>query len=75
MDAALIGALKNFATFKGKHLCWGLFFTNLQAFRPEEQVLSRTSPVTASIYLRTLNRCRLQYVGEIVQMLNERLKN
>ena len=25
---------KNFANFTGKHLCWSLFFTKLQAFRP-----------------------------------------
>ena len=27
------GVLKNFANFTGKHLCWSLFFTKLQAFR------------------------------------------
>ena len=27
------GALKNFANFTGKHLCWSLLFTKLQAFR------------------------------------------
>ena len=27
------GVLKNFANFTGKHLCWRLFFTKLQAFR------------------------------------------
>ena len=26
--------LKFFANFTGKHLCWSLFFTKLQAFRP-----------------------------------------
>ena len=29
-----IGALKNFANFTGKHLCWSLFLIKLQAFRP-----------------------------------------
>ena len=29
-----IGSLKNFAIFKGKHLCWGIFLRRLQAFRP-----------------------------------------
>ena len=29
-----IGALKNFANFKGKHLCWSLFLIKLQAPRP-----------------------------------------
>ena len=28
-----IGALKNFAIFTGKHLCWSLFLIKLQAFR------------------------------------------
>ena len=28
-----IGALKNFAVFTGKHLCWNLFLMKLQAFR------------------------------------------
>ena len=25
---------KSFATFTGKHMCWGQFLTNLQTFRP-----------------------------------------
>ena len=33
-EAAAGGVLKNFANFTGKHLCWSLFFTKLQAFRP-----------------------------------------
>ena len=33
-EAATGGVLKNFANFTGKHLCWSLFFTKLQAFRP-----------------------------------------
>ena len=32
--AAARVVLKNFANFKGKHLCWSLFFTKFQAFRP-----------------------------------------
>ena len=28
-----IAVLKNFAMFKGKHLSWSLFLTNLQAWR------------------------------------------
>ena len=28
-----VGVLKNFASFTGKHLCWGLFLINLQALR------------------------------------------
>ena len=30
-----IGALKNFANFTRKHLCWSLFLKKFQAFRPE----------------------------------------
>ena len=26
--------VKNFANFTGKHLCWGLFLINVQAFKP-----------------------------------------
>ena len=33
-EAATRGALKTLANFTGKHLCWSLFFTKLQAFRP-----------------------------------------
>ena len=33
-EAAAGGVLKNFANFTGKRLCWGLFFTKLEAFRP-----------------------------------------
>ena len=29
-----IGALRNFAIFTGKHLCWSLFLIKLQASRP-----------------------------------------
>ena len=29
-----IGALKKFAIFTGKHLCWSLFLINLLDFRP-----------------------------------------
>ena len=29
-----IGILKNFANFKGKHLCWSFFLIKLQALRP-----------------------------------------
>ena len=33
-EAATGDILKNFANFTGKHLCWSLFVTKLQAFRP-----------------------------------------
>ena len=33
-EAAAGHVLNNFANFTGKHLCWSLFFTKLQAFRP-----------------------------------------
>ena len=29
-----IDVLKNFANFKGKHLCWSLFLIKLQVFKP-----------------------------------------
>ena len=29
------GALRNFTTFTGKHLCQGLFFNKVAGFRPE----------------------------------------
>ena len=33
-EAAAGGVLNNFANFTGKHLCWSLFFTKSQVFRP-----------------------------------------
>ena len=33
MIAPTGGVLKNFAIFTGKHVCWSVFFTKLQAFR------------------------------------------
>ena len=33
-DALQIGALRNFAIFTGKHLCWILVLTKLQGLRP-----------------------------------------
>ena len=33
-EAAAGGVLKNFANFTRKNLCWILFFTKLQSFRP-----------------------------------------
>ena len=33
-EAVAGGVFENFANFTGKHLCWSLFFTKLQAFRP-----------------------------------------
>ena len=32
-EAAAGSVLKNFANLTGKHLCWSLFFTKLQASR------------------------------------------
>ena len=32
-----IGALKNFANFTGKHLCWSLFLIKLQAYSKQKQ--------------------------------------
>ena len=34
LKAATGGVLINFANFTGKHLCWSLFFTKVQAVRP-----------------------------------------
>ena len=31
-----IGALKNFAYFTGRHLCWSLFLIKLQAFQENQ---------------------------------------
>ena len=33
-DVFQTGLLKNFTNFTGKHLCWSLFLTKLQTFRP-----------------------------------------
>ena len=33
-DVFKIGALKNYAIFTGKQLCWSLFLIKLQAFMP-----------------------------------------
>ena len=35
------GVLKNFANFKGKHLCWSLFLIKLQAFRSATLIKKR----------------------------------
>ena len=34
MHVEAAAVLKNFANVTGKHLCWGLFFTNVQTLRP-----------------------------------------
>ena len=34
-----IGALKNFANFTGKHLCWSLFFNNIAGLSHEMIIL------------------------------------
>ena len=44
-------ALKKFANFSGKHLCWNLFLIKLQGFRPEIQ--HRCFPVKFTKLLRT----------------------
>ena len=43
--------LKNFAIFTGKHLCWSLFLTKLQAFRLAT-LLKRESK--AGVFLKML---------------------
>ena len=54
-----IGVLKNFVNFTGKHLCWNLFLTKLQARRPEgnsveKRLQHRAFPVKFTKFLRTL---------------------
>ena len=66
------GALKNFAIFTGKHLCWNLFLLKLQAWRPPTQVFSckyceifkstcfyRTSPVPTFLLSHCFSRHNL----------------
>ena len=50
-EAAAGGIFKNFANFKGKRLCWSLFFTKSRAFRPAT-LLKRDS--YTSVFLRNL---------------------
>ena len=48
-----IDALKNFANFTGKHLCWSLFLIKLQPLWPvKNTLLYRTPPVAASDYFQ-----------------------
>ena len=53
-----IGALKDFANFTGKHLCWSLFLIKLQAWRPAILVKrdSNTGPTLWNFqnFLKTL---------------------
>ena len=56
--AATRGVFKNFTNFTGKHLCWSLFFTKLQVFRPATLLkkvflLHRFLPVKLEKFLRT----------------------
>ena len=50
-------ALKNFANFTGRHLCWSLFLIKLQAFRPatliKKRIEHRCFPVKFTKFLRT----------------------
>ena len=52
-----ISALKDFAIFTGKHLCWSLFLINMQAWRPatllKKRVQHRFFPVKFAKNLRT----------------------
>ena len=65
-EAATRGVLKNFANFTGKHLCWSLFSTKLQTFRPatllKKRLLRSCFPVEFAKFLRTpilKNTCEL----------------
>ena len=56
--AATRGVFKNFTNFTEKHLCWSLFFTKLQVFRPATLLkkvflLHRFFPVKLEKFLRT----------------------
>ena len=46
--------LKKFANFTGKHLCWSIFFTNMQTFRPAT-LLKRDS--YTGVFLWNLRNC------------------
>ena len=46
-------ALKNFAIFKGKYLCWSLILIKLQAFRPAT-LLKRDSKTGAFLRMLTI---------------------
>ena len=50
-----------FANFKGKHLCWSLFFTKLKAFRPA--TLLKTDSYT-SVFLWNLTNSEEHYFEE-----------
>ena len=56
-EALAGGVFENFANFTGKHLCWSLFFTKLQVFRPatllKKRLLHRCFPVKFEKFLRT----------------------
>ena len=47
-----IDVLKNFEIFTGKHLCWSLFLTKLQGFRPKRRLQHRCFPVIIAKFLR-----------------------
>ena len=52
------GVLKIFSNFTGKHLCWSLFFTKSQAFRPatllkRDSYIGEIFPVKFDKFLRT----------------------
>ena len=52
-------ALKNFAIFTGKHLCWSLFLIKLQAFRCFSMNIAKTS------ILRNICEWMLLYQSEL----------
>ena len=71
-DTATGVVLKNFANFTGKHLCWSLFFTRLQAFRPAA-LLKRDS--YTGVFLRNSEDHLFRKTSEqLLEMFHESVK-
>ena len=72
-----IGVLKNFADFKGKHLCWILFLIIRLATLFKKRLKHRCFPVKLAKFLRTPFFCRTPPVAasgvkrKMVQSWNE----
>ena len=75
-------ALKNFANFTGKHLCWNLVLIKLQAWR-SPFVLKRDSNASVScefceIFIEHLRRLLLSFTRDLLrffQNMRENLEN
>ena len=73
-----IGVLKNFAIFKGKHLCWSLFLINLWIFKAckftRNRLQCRCFPVNIAKFLRTVflqKTCRGYYYKSFNSFMTE----